>query len=78
MGPSLGSTGATAPPPPTTVSTETSRAAVTARGLVKVYGGGDARVTALDGVSVAFAYGTFTAITRRAARTSVVSVLAEG
>lgn len=39
-----------------------TRAAVTARDVVKVYGSGDTAVTALDGVSVAFATGTFTAI----------------
>ncbi|MDA0563885.1 ABC transporter ATP-binding protein [Streptomonospora sp. S1-112] len=39
-----------------------ARAAVTARDLVKVYGTGDAAVTALNGVSLDFASGTFTAI----------------
>ncbi|GGM85276.1 ABC transporter ATP-binding protein [Thermopolyspora flexuosa] len=38
------------------------RHAVTARGLVKVYGSGDAAVHALRGVDVAFAQGRFTAI----------------
>ncbi|MGY1665681.1 ABC transporter ATP-binding protein [Geodermatophilus sp. SYSU D00696] len=39
-----------------------SSAAVRATGLTKVYGSGDARVLALDGVDVAFARGEFTAI----------------
>lgn len=39
-----------------------TRAAATARELVKVYGSGETRVTALDQISVAFASGTFTAI----------------
>lgn len=39
-----------------------TQAAVTASRLVKVYGQGEASVTALNGVSVAFATGTFTAI----------------
>jgi putative ABC transport system ATP-binding protein len=38
------------------------RTAVSARELVKVYGRGDTAVCALDGVSVAFAAGRFTAI----------------
>lgn len=39
-----------------------TRAAVTAREVVKDYGAGEASVTALDRVSIAFASGTFTAI----------------
>jgi putative ABC transport system ATP-binding protein len=45
----------------TTVRT-TSTAAVTATDLVKVYGSGDTAVRALDGVSVVFGAGRFTAI----------------
>jgi putative ABC transport system ATP-binding protein len=45
----------------TTVSLDT-RAAVTASGLVKVYGSGPTAVRALDGVSVSFGAGRFTAI----------------
>jgi putative ABC transport system ATP-binding protein len=45
----------------TSVAT-TTRAAVTVSGLVKVYGSGDTAVRALDGVSVDFAAGRFTAI----------------
>ena len=41
---------------------EDRAAAVTGTGLVKVYGRGDAAVTALRGVDVAFARGAFTAI----------------
>src|SRR3954463_11718004 len=39
-----------------------TRPAIAARGLVKVFGAGDARVRALDGVDVTFAAGQFTAI----------------
>lgn len=45
-----------------TMPSVSTRAAVTSRDLVKVYGSGETRVTALDGVSIAFAAGTFTAI----------------
>jgi putative ABC transport system ATP-binding protein len=41
---------------------ETTPAAAHARGLTKVYGDGETRVVALDGVDVAFARGAFTAI----------------
>jgi putative ABC transport system ATP-binding protein len=39
-----------------------TRPAVAARGVVKVFGAGDARVRALDGVEVSFGAGRFTAI----------------
>ena len=42
--------------------TTTTTAAVRVAGLTKVYGAGDARVVALDGVDVEFARGEFTAI----------------
>ncbi len=48
-------------PSMTTVSLDT-RAAVTVSGLVKVYGSGSTAVRALDGVSVSFEAGRFTAI----------------
>jgi putative ABC transport system ATP-binding protein len=41
---------------------DTTTAAVRAAGLTKIYGAGDARVVALDGVDVTFARGGFTAI----------------
>jgi putative ABC transport system ATP-binding protein len=41
---------------------DTTTAAVRAAGLTKIYGAGDARVVALDGVDVAFERGEFTAI----------------
>lgn len=44
------------------MTTATPTAAVTARGLVKNYGRGDTRVTALDHVDVQFRSGEFTAI----------------
>jgi putative ABC transport system ATP-binding protein len=43
-------------------ATETTTAAARAEGLTKVYGEGDAAVRALDGVSVAFEAGHFSAI----------------
>ncbi len=43
-------------------TTTTTAAAVRVAGLTKVYGTGDARVVALDGVDVEFARGRFTAI----------------
>jgi putative ABC transport system ATP-binding protein len=46
----------------TTTTASPPRAAVQVRDLVKVYGTGDATVRALDGVSVAFEAGRFTAI----------------
>jgi putative ABC transport system ATP-binding protein len=41
---------------------DAARPAVALRGVQKVYGGGDAAVVALDGISVGFAPGSFTAI----------------
>src|SRR5262245_50149903 len=51
-------------PPPTTASTlpPATRPAASVLDAVKVYGKGDSAVHALDGVSVSFASGTFTAI----------------
>jgi putative ABC transport system ATP-binding protein len=46
----------------TTTAMTTTRAAVTVTDLVKVYGSGDAAVRALDGVTLSFASGQFTAI----------------
>jgi putative ABC transport system ATP-binding protein len=46
----------------TTMVQQATRAALTATDLVKVYGSGDTEVRALDGVSVTFAAGRFTAI----------------
>src|SRR4051812_2082475 len=46
----------------TDVSAVGTQMAVSARDLVKVYGKGDAVVRALDGVTVSFAAGRFTAI----------------
>jgi len=45
-----------------TTAAITTQSAVTVAGLVKVYGSGDTAVRALDGVSVSFAAGRFTAI----------------
>nr|WP_232241561.1 ABC transporter ATP-binding protein [Kutzneria sp. 744] len=45
-----------------TAMADTTTAAVRAAGLRKIYGAGDARVVALDGVDVTFARGGFTAI----------------
>ena len=46
----------------TLTNATTSASALSARDLVKVYGRGDAEVRALDGASIDFAPGTFTAI----------------
>ncbi|HEY0497033.1 MAG TPA: ABC transporter ATP-binding protein [Kutzneria sp.] len=45
-----------------TAMADTTTAAVRAAGLTKIYGAGDARVVALDGVDVTFERGGFTAI----------------
>jgi putative ABC transport system ATP-binding protein len=53
---------ATAPPPPPPASAPPSTAAARAWEATKIYGHGDTEVRAIDGISVEFATGEFTAI----------------
>jgi putative ABC transport system ATP-binding protein len=50
------------PPPPTAAPVTASEPVVSVEHLVRVFGRGEGAVRALDGVSIAFARGTFTAV----------------